>query len=69
LQELLIEQNNKNKYVAAICASPAVVLAELDLLKKKHATCYPAPKFKAKIHNHSNDNVVVDGNIITSQGK
>jgi len=38
LRELLV--NHKGK-LAAICASPGVVLAPLGLLKGKEATCYP----------------------------
>ena len=56
------------RYVAAICASPAVILAHLGIIANKHATCYPAEKFKSKISKYSTDSVVVDGNLITSQG-
>lgn len=52
--------------VAAICASPALVLAPLGILDNKKATCYPS--FKSKLKHYSNDAVVVDGNVVTSQG-
>lgn len=52
--------------VGAICASPAVVLAGLGLLDGKKATAYPS--FKHMIKNYVDERVVVDGNIITSQG-
>lgn len=56
--------------IAAICASPAVVLAPLGLLKGREATCYPGFEKKcesagARMHN---DLVVTDGNLVTGQG-
>ena len=68
---LLREMAAAGKIVAAICASPAVVLAPLGLLKNKNYTCYPGmeaevdPAFGTK---WSEEKVVVDGNIITSRG-
>jgi protein deglycase len=55
-----------NNLVGAICASPAIVLAAYGLLDTKKATCYPS--FKHLVQNYVDENVVVDGNIITSQG-
>jgi 4-methyl-5(b-hydroxyethyl)-thiazole monophosphate biosynthesis len=66
LQEILKNQAQKGNFYAAICASPAVVLAELGLLENKKATCYPA--MKDKLPNWQNQPVVIDGNSITSQG-
>jgi 4-methyl-5(b-hydroxyethyl)-thiazole monophosphate biosynthesis len=68
LHELLKHQSNHNKLTAAICASPAVVLAHHGIIGDRPATCYPAEKFIAKIPNYCTDPVVVDGNLITSQG-
>lgn len=56
----------ENRIIASICASPALVFAELGLLDKKRATCYPA--FKAHLKHYVDEAVVVDGNVITSQG-
>ena len=59
-----------NKLVAAICASPAVVLANNRLIDGKIATCYPAEAF-IKMMNHARytgADVEVDGNIITANG-
>lgn len=39
--ELLKAHKASGKYVAAICAAPAVVLAQAGLLKDAKATCYP----------------------------
>ena len=41
LVDLLKKQNAAGKIVAAICASPAVVLAQNGLLDGKKALCYP----------------------------
>ncbi len=52
---------------AAICAAPAVVLAEKGLVGEG-ATCYPAPQFRAMLTNPSDDIVVVTGQVTTSKG-
>jgi 4-methyl-5(b-hydroxyethyl)-thiazole monophosphate biosynthesis len=60
---------NGGKIVAAICASPALVLAPAGILKEKKACCFPGlegnfePSTKV-----SYEPVVVDGNVITSRG-
>jgi 4-methyl-5(b-hydroxyethyl)-thiazole monophosphate biosynthesis len=54
---------------AAICAAPAFTLARWGLLDDRTATCYPS--FEKEFDNsttHSEDRVVVDGNIVTSRG-
>ena len=45
-----------------------MVLASKGFLTGKRATCYPASKFRTMLENQSDDRIVVDGNIITSQG-
>lgn len=54
-------------YVAAICASPAVVLAPLGLLDGRIATCYPSCSVYAPSHHFTQEGVCVDGNIITGK--
>jgi len=58
------------KKVAAICAAPAVVLAQLGILDGKKATCYPGfDKILAEAGaTYTGDLVTVDGNIITGEG-
>lgn len=68
LRQLLLQQAAEHRPVAAICASPAVIFQAIGLLDNKKATCYPAPKFISSLKNYSDEVVVVDGNIITSQG-
>jgi len=60
---------SKGALIAAICAAPSVVLAPLGLLDNKNATCYPGNQVDfGKTTRYKNSAVVVDGNIITSQG-
>lgn len=55
--------------VAAICASPAYVLAPTGILNGKRAACYPGceERFDADV-TFVDDRVVRDGNVITSRG-
>ncbi len=66
LKSLLVRQDRDQKWLAAICASPAVVLAHHGLLNDFQATGYPSSE--AQIPNYVDKNVVVDGHIITSKG-
>jgi 4-methyl-5(b-hydroxyethyl)-thiazole monophosphate biosynthesis len=65
---LIKEMAVTGKWVCAICASPAVVLSPLGLLSGKNFTCYPGMEEKARDGTWSEDQVVVDGSIITSRG-
>ncbi|MDR0794978.1 MAG: DJ-1/PfpI family protein [Tannerella sp.] len=67
LKQLLVEKNEQNKWIAAICAAP-LVLGGLGLLKGKKAICYPGMEsyIEGAILTHSP--VVTDGNIITGMG-
>ena len=61
------------KWVCAICAAPARVLAPLGILKGKRFTCYPGEESKVTSSGSAGaewkkDRVVIDGNIITSRG-
>lgn len=68
LSNMLVQHHNKKGTIAAICASPAVVLAPLNILEGKEATCYPG--FEGAFTNCKKgyNPVVVDGNIITANG-
>lgn len=55
----------KGKFVGAICAAPKV-LVKLGVLKDKRATIYPG--MEKLLDRPRGDKVVVDGNIMTSQG-
>lgn len=56
--------------IAAICASPAVVLAPLGLLEGKEATCYPSFSKEAEAHGAvmTDAPVVVLDSLITGNG-
>jgi 4-methyl-5(b-hydroxyethyl)-thiazole monophosphate biosynthesis len=63
----------EGKLVAAICASPARVLAPLGLLAGKKFTCYPGEEKNISSSffagaEWKEDRVVVDGNLVTSRG-
>lgn len=68
LQALLNIQNGKGLKIAAICASPAVVLGQLGLLDGKKATCYPGFEGKCKGAVMKDERCVIDGNIVTANG-
>ena len=56
------------KKIAAICASPAIVLAQLGLLDGKKATCYPGFERLLEKADYTGELVTVDGNITTGEG-
>ena len=70
VREVLQKQYKAGKKIAAICASPAVVLAQLGILDGKRATCYPG--FEQALAEagatYTGDLVTVDGNITTGEG-
>ncbi|MCF7873060.1 MAG: DJ-1/PfpI family protein [Candidatus Omnitrophica bacterium] len=69
VKKLLIQLNNQEKIIAAICASPAVVLAPLGILDNKIATCYPGmEKDFSNSTTYKKQEVIIDKNIITSRG-
>lgn len=64
----IIKAYNKNNIkIAAICAAPKV-LAKADILSGKRVTSYPGALDNKKDFIYSEDNVVTDGNLITSRG-
>ena len=67
VNEILVNAYNDGKLVAAICASPAVVLGPLGLLKGKKATCYPGCESYSPELEFSAEGVVVDGRIVTGK--
>jgi 4-methyl-5(b-hydroxyethyl)-thiazole monophosphate biosynthesis len=57
------------KLVAAICASPSIVLSPLKILDGRKSTGYPGFENRfSEFVELKTDKVVVDGNIITSKG-
>lgn len=69
VKELIKSMAAEGKLIAAICASPALVLAPMGLLDGRNATCYPGMEenFSSKV-KPVKEKVVQDGNVITSMG-
>lgn len=63
---LLIDFNNRGKYIAAICAAPSI-LGKRGILKGKKAVCYSGFEKFLEGAVITDENVVYDGNIITSK--
>ncbi|MBQ1783784.1 MAG: DJ-1/PfpI family protein [Gammaproteobacteria bacterium] len=67
----LRQQHNHRRWIAAICASPAVVLKPLGFTEGRQLTCYPAFQGQfSPAQLRANDAVVVDepNMLVTSQG-
>ena len=56
-----------DRTVAAICAAP-LVLQAAGVLTDRSVTCHPSVSTDITITTTSKSNVVIDGNLITSQG-
>ncbi|MBI2095787.1 MAG: DJ-1/PfpI family protein [Candidatus Omnitrophica bacterium] len=66
---LLKRMKEKDKIIAAICASPGLALAASGVLDGKKATCYPGfEKGFGPKTAFVRDRVVTDGKIVTSRG-
>jgi len=68
LTDILLRHYAENRPYAAICASPAVILQPLGLLRGRKATCHP--NFVNQLEDQSavDSRVVADGRCITSRG-
>lgn len=67
LKKLLKEQNSAGRIYGALCSSLAV-LHKQGLLKDKRATAHPSVADKLKHEAINGAKVVIDGNLITSEG-
>ena len=67
--KIISDFNQNGKLIAGICAAPSVVLNKAGVLDNHQATCYPSME---KLFNPSvtyqKQKVVIDNNIITSEG-
>ncbi len=68
LCEILQEHNEKGEKIAAICASPSVILGPLGLLDGRDAVCYPGMEDGMTGANVLDQRVAVDRNIVTGNG-
>lgn len=67
LKDLVLKMAQLDRYIAAICASPAVVLGPWGLLNGKNWTGYPGlgASYKPKT---GKERVLVDKHLVTSRG-
>lgn len=68
LARLLRKQAEEQRYYAAICASPAVVLHPLNLVTPGRVTCHPGFVNMIDNGNTVDSDVVIDNMCITSRG-
>jgi len=68
LTELLRAHNSAGGLLGAICAAPVTVLAEHGLLDGRRATCFPTLAEWLPAASYCDERVVVDGQLVTSQG-
>eukprot|EP00921_Rhytidocystis_pertsovi_P016390 GHVQ01025884.1.p1 GENE.GHVQ01025884.1~~GHVQ01025884.1.p1 ORF type:complete len:246 (+),score=30.85 GHVQ01025884.1:2422-3159(+) len=66
LEQMLKQQKESKRWIAAICASPAVILEHHGLLEGETAVAYPA--LIDKIKNRGTGRVHVSNKIVTSVG-
>ena len=68
VKKFVLDIFNRHGLVAAICAAP-MILSDLNILQNKSATCYYDYQSRIKCAQvHPRAQVVVDDNVITSQG-
>lgn len=67
LEKLILQYQEKGKYLAAVCAAPTIY-GEMGLLEGKDATCYPGMEDGLLGANKKTEKVVCDGQFITSRG-
>ncbi len=68
LLSMLKQQRAARRWIAAICAAPAVVLQPNGLLEGIRATCYPTLLNQLDSAYASQEGVVVDQTYVTGQG-
>jgi 4-methyl-5(b-hydroxyethyl)-thiazole monophosphate biosynthesis len=66
LNKLIVDYDEKGKYLAAICAAP-LVFGTLGLLKNKEAVCYPGYEKELQGASVLDKPVVLSDNIITAK--
>lgn len=68
LCDALADQDERGGKIAAICASPSVVLAPLGLLQGRRAVCYPGMEAALEGVTWDKAPVAVDGHVVTGNG-
>ena len=68
LEDHYSKMNEENKFISAMCAAP-IALEKAGVLENKNYTAYPGYNEKIKTSGtYLEDEVVVDGNLVTSRG-
>ena len=67
VREMVKKAYKSGKLVAAICGAPSI-LGELGIVRGKRATIFPGKEAELIGAEPVSDPVVVDGNVVTSQG-
>ncbi|MBI3399495.1 MAG: DJ-1/PfpI family protein [Deltaproteobacteria bacterium] len=67
IKEIVERLCKKGKFISAICAAPTV-LSAIGITAGKTVTSHPTVRTKLEKEKISDERVVIDGNIITSQG-
>lgn len=67
IKEIVERLYEKGRFITAICAAPTV-LSAIGVTAGKKVTSHPTVRGSLKKEKLSDDRVVVDGNVITSQG-
>lgn len=67
VEDLIKTFSKDNALIAAICAAP-LILSNAGITEGRVVTCHPSVRDKIKAGKITNDKVVVDQNLITSQG-
>ena len=67
VQEALRIFNIEEMWIGAVCAAP-LALHKAGVLENRAFTCYPGTEKEMGRHDRSDEPVVVDGHIVTSQG-
>lgn len=66
--DMVAAQNERAAHIAAICAAPALVLAQSGLLDGRHMTCYPGFEAYCGKAVVEGSRSVVDGHFVTANG-
>ena len=67
LMEVIRKMDSEGKYVCAMCAAP-IALERAGVLDGKNFTAYVGYDEKIKAGTFKEDEVVADGNVVTSRG-
>lgn len=67
VQKIYQDFDNQGKIISAICAGP-LILSKASVLKDRDFTCYPGFRDNIDGGNFVDERVVIDDNMITSQG-